>query len=1308
MADETIGSSIINKSGQDFFLTKASRAGGPVTCVAYSPSKPSTQPKDDDNSFFFVAQGPYLTRYKDRGAKYDVDVDVDFDANVNIDATNNPQQLLVFTENGGQQRGGGSIHGIHFLENETSTSKAKAKKISTTSWDSIVYGGKRLAFCNLLGGGCGGDDGSTSDIKIERRDVILTEAIEATAKTEINRNLSSLPTSPFLELGDWIWNVKTFSVDDNDTDSTNKMKTTKMVVGYARHMLEVWNIEESITDIEDGHDECIDKSAEPSIRRTAIISTCLRRFFLSPSTVVTSMDFIFVKQQQNQHDTISTQGDHSESHTLWIAAGTSFHKIWISCIPMNDIINPPIIEEEKEQSNNRMDLISSSSPAPKNYLLEGHIGVVHCVRWFNDGGVISLASTSDDRSVRKWVWDVTQQHWVEKWIGWGHSARVWSVAMVNPASPNEQCSTSSDLMSTSSSTSSPSPVLVSVAEDGTARVWSTESGETLACIHHSTTLRTVDTRSTMDGGMMLIGTTDGISAIYDVYNHISGETRYEVPIPDDRPQEIIVKPNSDDMESAITSITHAKGENQNADTLQTIKKKKKKKKKKKMQAQVILGMKCWRDVTNNSTPQVIVATRQGTLMSLNIDNQDWHILEPWWEKSIGERYGIQASDGCCMAVHDTMCAVAIGTTRGDIVLTSFHKSKDTNSTILNARGLRGVQGLSFIYSTCLVSFHVQSVALWNMDFENAPNTLEVQPNIVLKVETKGIPLSCAYDRVNHRAVVGDSRGNLVYFNTKNSDSLKGSLIEPTSTLHRVHQKQHIMSIKWLNTDTIISAGNDGCLHISYLDGDFFRKGWSYPAPSMNGITAITHSSGPIIVAGYYGNVFRMLDTGSGCEFFRADTGGRQRILNHRVDTGNNILTGIPLVYQLAVCKGLKDGSNNLFVQHSSTHPRRDEANGVKLHVETIFDSTFFTLTNQEIVFLVTVSEDCNSRISAWRKGRIIDSVLLTPQESCCRCVAISKVDEKSVLLVVGGGKLTLQFFLVKERSNLDKINSTRDLDITFIGNGSTWKKGATIDHRINAVNAIPLIDGEHRSHLVVAGDSDGGSHIFLITGDGSDGCKNIRSLLVPTMSERPILCIEMLAIGNRILIMMGSTGGDIAIFELPASLSQLEDYCEGSNWWYPIGGYQGHQMGTNTIFAQILSMEITNNMMNATVSIVTGGDDQALCISRISLEQINDCDTRLKLVRDADLNVISEASFSAIKGVSIVSFRDQKYLFAVGYSQQLSVWRFHSKDDMSLQCKSRVSVDLGDINSLSVYQPSDESTCFVAVCGMGVEMFQQG
>jgi len=1298
MADETIDRSV-DKSGHDLFLiTKASRAGGPVTVKLRS-------------SFIFVAQGPYLTRYNNRKRRDDADVDVN--VHVHVDDTNkqdhindsweNPQQLLVFNEIGGHHRGGGTIHGIHFLENETKTLTTTAKNICT-SWDAVVYGGNRLAFCNLLSGDCGG---STTDSQIVRQDVTLAAA------TTSGRKKSSLSsTSPFLELGDWIWNVKTFP---------NKTKTT-LVVGYARHMLEVWNLEESITDIEDGHDECIDNNVKPT-RRIVIISSCLRRLFLNPSTVVTSMDFIFVRQQE-QHGVISTEGVHNENDTLWVAAGTSFHKIWVSYIPIDSIISP-IIDEEKvtcdalidtaesltarsssfttknshsSQSNNvcnhRMDLTSSSNQNPKTYLLKGHIGVVHCVRWFNDGGVISLASTSDDRSVRKWVWEVAQQQWINKWVGWGHSARVWSVADLSISSP--------------SSTSS-LPTLVSVSEDGTARVWSTESGEILGCIHHPTTLWTVDTQSTMDGGMMLIGATDGISAIYNVNNHITGGNRFEVPIPDDRPPKNNDKPRSNGTINGITSIKHSVEENQITNTLQSIKKKKKKKK---LQAQVILGMQCWWDGTSNRTPRVIVATRQGTLMSLNIDTQEWDILEPWLEKSIGERYGIHPSNGCCMAVHDTICAVAIGTTRGDIVLTSLEQPKDRISTVLNACGLRGVQGLRFIDSSCLVSFHIQSVALWNMELETVPNIVQVDPTIVLNVKTKGIPLSCAYDRVNHRVIVGDSRGNLLYFNTQNIDYLKCGSIEPTSTIHRVHQKQHVMSIKWLDTHTILSAGNDGCLHISYLNGDLFKKGWSYPAPFITGITAITQSSGPTIVAGYYGNTFRVMDIDSGCEYIRANTGGRQRRFDCRVDVGKKNLAGMPLRYQLAVCKGLEDGSNSVFVQHSSTqHVSKisteccDGAKGVKLHGKTIFGSAFFTLTNQEIVFLVTASEDCSSRISAWKQGRIIDSVLLTPQESCCRCVAASKIDEKSVLLVVGGGKLSLQFFLVKGRSNFASINTTRDLEITFIGKGSTGKKGATIDHRVNAVNAIPLLDDEHRSHLVVAGDSDGCSHVFLINEDDDEGCKNIRGLHVPTMIERPILCIEVIAIANRILILMGTTGGDIAIFDVPASLSQLEN--SSLSWWNSIGSYHGHQMGANTIFAQIVSMEMINNRVNATVLIVTGGDDQALCISRVSLEQIDDCDSRLKLECDADINVIPEASFSAIKGVSLVSFRGKNYLFMVGYSQQLSVWRFHSKNDTSIQCISRVSVDLGDINCLSVYQPSNESTCVVAVCGMGVEMFLQ-
>jgi hypothetical protein len=512
----------------------------------------------------------------------------------------------------------------------------------------------------------------------------------------------------------------------------------------------------------------------------------------------------------------------------------------------------------------------------------------------------------------------------------------------------------------------------------------------------------------------------------------------------------------------------------------------------------------------------------------------------------------------------------------------------------------------------------------------------------------------------------------------------------------------------------LSAGNDGCVHISYLRGDSLQKGWSYPAPSLTCVTRIISNILPTIVAGYHGNTYRVLDIDSGYEYIRSDTGGRQRILDCSFDIVENNREVTPPDYQLVVCKAQKDGSNHLFVQYSKQHStpmylkeQSHVTKGVKLHGETIFDSTFFTLTNQEVVFLVTASEDCSSRISAWKDGHVVDSIPLTPQESCCRCVTVSQIDDKSALLVVGGGKLAVQFFLIKERSNCTKVTSARDLEIIFIGSGLTVKKGATIDHRINSINAVPFPKSQYRSHFVIAGDSEGSSHAFLISEDNHQDYRNLLGILVPTPSERPILCIEALVIGDRILILMGTTGGDIDLFDVSASLSRLQDcWDDFPSLWNLIGSYHGHQMGTNTITAEILSLEKANGKMRAVISIVSGGDDQALCISRLSLEQINDCDPRLQLEKAPHLKIVREASFSAIKGVSHVRFCGQRYLLSVGYSQQLSIWRFHVEDDMLLQCTSRLPVDLGDVNCLSVYRSSDEATYLVAVCGMGVEIFQ--
>eukprot|EP00536_Pseudo-nitzschia_multiseries_P007709 jgi/Psemu1/324884/estExt_fgenesh1_pg.C_1840002 len=1143
---------------RDFSLSKASRVGGPVTCVAFSPSKSWTENHDKArSSFFFVAQGPYLTRYNDDMRSVD---SVGDDNQENRD-----QQLLVFPEDERRPRGGGTVHGISFLERDES---------DNVTWDAVVYGGKRLSLCHLLRKNLG------------RSNVIQSfqEHSNAEMKQSENDAKNSLPSdSPFLELDDWIWNVKIFPKESRrSTDGGNKS------------------------------------------------------------------DILYQEAEKK-----------------------------------NELIDPAVVKADT------IDCLPVS-----HHLLQGHSGVVHSVRWFEEGGKVSLASTSDDRSVRKWIWDDTRKQWVESWVGWGHSARVWNVSRVNSA------------------------MLVSVAEDGTARVWSAETGETLACIHHSTTLWTIDTRNTTDGGKFIIGGTDGISGIYSVGNHTSTGNNLRInsiAVPDDR------APESSEASTAVVGST-SPNTNQSGDknVAQT---KKKKKAKKKIQSQVIVGMKCWQHESTGSSPKVIVATRQGSLLSFDINEQDWNTCDPWWNSSIGERFGIQANDGNCMAIRDNVFAVAIGTARGDIMLASIQQGKEKNHNVLNARKLRAVQGLTFLDSFCLVSFHVRTVALWNTNFDCLPALAEVHPNHILQIETKGIPQCCAYDQNNQRIVIGDSRGNLSYFLVNNQEDTGSDVenhINPLSTLARVHQKQHVTSIKWLNQTTILSAGNDGCLHVSYLHRNVLQRGWSFSASSLTGITSIIRTqtskigaesyAGPIIVAGYHGNTYRVMDTDSGYEYIRCDTGGRQRILDCRFDTNKSNLMVTPLAYQLIVCQAQKDGSNRIFVQHSL--PKivtgcKDVTRGVKLHGETIFESSFFTLTNQELVFLVTASEDCTTRISSWKDGRIVDSVLLTPQESCCRCVTVSKIDNDAALLVVGGGKLALQFFLIKEGTNSAGTNSARDLEITFLGNGLTCKKRATIDHRINSISAIPLCEDNDRFHLVIAGDSEGCSHAFLISEDCNQSYRDLRGCLVPTTSERPILSLEMLAVCGRILILMGTTGGEVGLFDLTTHLSDLRGrWDKFEDLWNHIGSYRGHQMGTNTLTAEVLSSETVENKIRAIVSIVSGGDDQALCISRVSLEGRDGGNHSLQLLQEPHVKVIPEASFSAIKGVSHVGVRDQRYLLCVGYSQHLSIWKFDADDDMLLECTSRLPVDLGDVNCLSVYKSFDESTCLVAVCGMGVEVFR--
>jgi WD40 repeat protein len=1036
---------------------------------------------------------------------------------------------------------------------------------------------------------------------------------------QVDEQMQNLPVLynrnqlPHLQLSDWILDIHC---------KKNEEGTISLVIGLAHHRLEVWKA----VVMDDG---------------SMVEATRYRRLVSNPVCLVTSM-----------HMASNNSGQ------LVVAAGTQFNDILIwQNINLGGLLTTIVDEQVAEP-----------------HYLQGHKGVVHSVKLAEDG--TSLASTSDDRSIRLWKLQ-DDKSWTLTWVAWGHTARVWNVAFSTVG-------------------------VVSVGEDGTTRVW--KDGQQIAVLHASCPCNwRVDTHD----AMALVGGNDGTVSLYDLSSRVqttdgaSGRLVLDtLDIPDDRvkntpeieePVEAELKAG-EAMESAATESTSK---------LSTVNRKKRKKGKKKPSSQVLVGMK-WYNETTNNLPRFLIATRAGSMMSLTVHDRKWEQLEPWWDPSLLEDHGINAEEGCCMALHQSW--VAIGTTRGDIVLLNLAE-KLSRTVLTTARHLKCVRRLTWLNPSTLLSFHVRSVALWTLYSGN----LQGSTHITLTSDTNAVPTSSAYDADNDRLVIGDSRGNVTLFHLDRnviSAEYESSVLQPSGVI-RVHQKEHVTGII-VQSNKIISVGNDGCLHTSYISGTSLHKGFSIPIGSLSGVSRVwavrrPNGDSDYLVEGYFGNVFVVVSVFTGYEFFRVDTGGRQRNSDWFVDSLSDSLC-FPRSYGLAVCVNQKDGSNQLMLQYLPPQMSKPKIHfplttGARLHGETIFDCCLFSVgCNNSSLVLLTGSEDCTSKVSVYSSehtGEVIYSMPLTPQESCVRSVCASQLDKSSALLVVGGGKLVLQFFLLQSIEDFGQA-SPGEMNVSFLGHGRTNTK-ATIDHRINAVKAIPL-EGDTPLHLVVAGDSDGNCQIFVVSQDVEEWRITGR---VFQMSTRPILAIEVVRIQSGILILFGTTAGDIFLFGLPSSaeavLSEMDEF---STCLTPLGQYQAHQMGTNAISVSVVS---TDAFSSTKILICSGGDDQAICICEATIISGGDS---LRVDGELDPRRIREASSSAIKGVQQLEGRskDERRIVSVGYSQQIAIWRYSLQRPGELKLLDSRPVDVGDVNSLATGGDLN-SDIKVVVGGSGVELF---
>ena len=923
----------------------------------------------------------------------------------------------------------------------------------------------------------------------------------------------------------------------------------------------------------------------------------------------------FVNQVRCITYCMAFHGWNDATQDLIIASGTVF----------NETLVWKVTDEDMEEND------ATVTERPVDYKLQGHEGVILSLKFNQEGNL--LASTSDDRSVRLWSRNGTD--WTNVWIGWGHTARVWNVCF------------------------SPQGV-VTTGEDGTARLWDLQDGKQRGIFRNyaSQSIWRVD----VCDNRAVLGTNDGSIKCWDLQCCTPTETpsiaeyptEVSVEVPDDRPPFVVEGESPPRQEEKIEAT-----------------KSKKKKKKPKTVSQVIFGMDFFQAADDEHC--LAVATRTGSLLSFSFRDWAWKERDEWI--SAIERTNVSTGGANCLSI-SAHCIAAVGTTRGDVVLKKMGNSVEC--TVLDGRIFKAVQGLSWIQDDVLVSFHIKGImVLWKVH----ESPLSAVRSMILNTTTDNIP-TCLYAFENGRQfVAGDSRGNIALFDLGDGSPVEEE-VKATDVCQRLHAKEHVNNIISLIPGRVLSLGNDGFMsECSFTDGGKLIRGTCVPIAGLSGASKIwAHGGGDfpasILVSGYYGNTFRVVDFTHRYELMSVDTGGRQRMMSHVLASRS----GRQMTTSVAVCASRKDGRNELLLYSSLQSNNQKEhltTHGVALHGEPVYDACLFaTRDDASYTALLSGSEDGTVKLSILDRTDIQESFHLPPQESCVRAVAASRRPTSSTtLLAICGGKLMIDFYLVEDTN--ESTFCRENLFVRQVGKGRLHDK-ADIDHRVNAVAAVP---NGGSSHLVVTGDSNGSVHCFVLREDGKT-----KGLFVPgtlfLTEARPILSLDIVSCSkSRHLLFVGTTAGDVSVWLVSPDLTASR-----------LCVYQAHQMGTNSICTSILD-ESAESIQVLTASV---GDDQALTVTEVVIISGNDnhadgmpsCEILSK-------STTPEACSSALKGCHFITTTQ----FAIcGYGQRLSVWEWSSKGGNQLLASA--PIDVSDVNALSYCKG------LAAIGGEGIEMIE--
>lgn len=1258
------------------------------------------------------------------------------------------------------------VRGVIFPSFFSSSSSSVAASI-------IAYGGRRISF--LFGGGLWNNHQRSGSVEhsADGKDDLGFIPI---CYNELHKDMRC---RPHLEVSDWVHDIRMLpiiacsqqacssssSIGEGTTANVNGRRALEdeekegdtgscflLAMGMANNSCEIWGFQQRRHLTPSGNNDMM--TLHPT--RLQCITCDVRCMTYSLSFYGWDCDDInSVWRMNNDVDGQSESGMSTAIPTLIAASGTVFGDV-VVWSAVDDLSNTHVTSNDylpdivKDWLLANAVATNTDAVHPRNrtsrirvspiHCLKGHLGSVLAVKFSSCGNFI--ASTSDDRTVRLWgkilmknvatnnavnddeTCDSTYERrssemlalsspheWSSIWTGWGHSARVLDVSFAS-------CSSSSH------------PILVSAGEDCTARIWSPlisdrEITQPLRG-HHCGSIWSVD----FSRGIVISGGNDGCVKLYELESRMKFGGRDAVRLYDVPPDPPSIGQAGTPLVPKADEYFSKTDETNNGEESKIPKETKKKAKPQADNGQSICGVEFYGSIGKVHS-KLLIATKAGGLFSLDLASGVWKDYSCWSEHVMASSdyetsITIDPKSGSCIGVHPSGKSAVIGTSEGWLVVSSIcgSTSSDVSTTCnknmaFHAPSYRPVQAISFIDDNSLLVFYARGSVIW-FNFDRSPTPIHI-----LTMGTSGIPLSFAYNRRDKAMYIGDSRGNVAYFdlNKYNEHHLvKINELKPDCVLATVHGKEHVTGITILeSTGVIISVGNDGCMHQFRREKstDRLQKLTSIPVPNASGLRYIWNVPDPdgsdrVIIGGFYGNDFVMLDAVHGYEFLRVDTGGRQRRQDLFFRFPNSTASiRYPNLFGMAILVGWKNGFNSIefhsshsFLSASANSDTNGDADsayssysvGSPLHAD-INDMCWIG------DILLTGSNDCTVTLSKFDGTNLVSIADLPPHESCVRGVCSSRHKGSCLdLLVTCGGKLSMKFYLL-DTSSFSGRQMTGN--VSFLCSYRTLAK-ATIDHRMNAVRATPLFPHEKQCHLVVSGDSDGNLHVCVIS-----ECALPRRTVIGTIllgNGRPVLCLELLRLSGKVLAIVGTTGGEVTIWVFPGSIG-IVDADAGDKEvrvvlpTTPIFSYRAHQTGVNDISAAVVD---TPSPDGSSVVVCTIGDDQSLstCVFRFS-DSSQEPDAPLMLT--SQLLLVTEcASASALKAVQLVmdcSTFDR--IYTTGHDRQLTLWQLNiSLDEISVKYVS--SSPLGTDGSCIDYVCCDQEDGSVheviAVGGEGVEV----